>query len=119
MDKILIIEDDPDIMDIIKMALADKYIVKGRTDNEDLPTLMADFLPDLIIIDYFIGQKKATEILKEIKSVDRSKHLPFILLSGHYDIERLAREMGAASWLSKPFVLSKLYSCIDEVMSEL
>ena len=115
MKKILLIEDDPDITEIIKLSLAGKYMVKARSDNQDLLTLLEDFRPDLIMIDYYIGQKKATEIMGGIKSLETYKDLPFILFSGHHDIRNLAGAMGASAWLAKPFSLAELYSTIEKV----
>jgi DNA-binding response OmpR family regulator len=116
MKKILIIEDDEDIAEIITLALAGKYIVKARTDNKELLEILRDFQPDLVMLDYYIGQKKAHEIVEEMRNGAVNKDLPFILFSGHQDIQRLAYEMGASAWLAKPFNLSDLYSTIKKVL---
>jgi DNA-binding response OmpR family regulator len=118
MNKILVIEDDADIAEIIALALAGKHIVKATSDCQGLVNLIQDFQPDLIMIDYYIGQKKAAEIVEEIRTDLMRGHLPFILFSGHQDIERLAYEMGASAWLAKPFTLADLSSCIENVLSQ-
>ena len=118
MKKILIIEDDEDIAQIINLALAGKYLVKARSDNQELLEILANFQPDLVMLDYYIGQKKAQEIVEEMTTGAANKTLPFILFSGHQDVQRLANEMGASGWLAKPFNLSDLYSCIEIVLSK-
>lgn len=118
MKKIFIIEDDEDITQIINLALAGKYIVKARTDSQDLPEILENFQPDLVMLDYYIGQKKANEIVDEIRNGSAGKNPPFILFTGHQDIQRLASEMGASAWLAKPFNLSDLYSAIEKVLNK-
>jgi len=118
MNKILILEDDPDITEIIKLALAGRYLVTAATDNEDLLLLLDDFRPDLILIDYYIGQKKAPEIMELVRSREIYKDLPVILFSGHHDIQRLAGGMGAIAFLAKPFNLVDLYSTLEKAFKK-
>ena len=113
MKKILVIEDDQDIADIVEMALTEKYIVRTQTENAYILDAFENFTPDLIMIDNQLGQKNAPEILKEIKSVDAYKNIPFVLFSGHHDIKNLANEIDADAYLAKPFSLVDLYSCVD------
>ena len=53
-----------------------------------------------------------------IKSLETYKDLPFILFSGHHDIQNLAGTMGATAWLAKPFSLAELYSTIEKVFQK-
>lgn len=117
MKKILVIEDDQDIADIVKLALSEKYKVRTQTDNNQVLSSLEGFNPDLIMLDNQLGQKQASEIVKQIKSVDAYKNIPFVLFSGHHDIKRIATEIDANAYLSKPFALVDLYSCIDLVLS--
>jgi DNA-binding response OmpR family regulator len=116
--KILVIEDDQDIADIVEMALNEMYDVRTQTDNSQILGSFIDFKPDLILVDNQIGQRNATEIMTEIKGADDYNNIPFVLFSGHEDIKRIATEMDANAYLPKPFALVDLYSCIDLVLSE-
>jgi DNA-binding response OmpR family regulator len=111
--KILVIEDDQDIADIVELALTEKYLVKTQTDNDLILDSFEDFTPDLIMLDNQLGQKHAPEIVRQIKSIDAYKNIPFVLFSGHHDIQRIAYEIDATGYLAKPFALVDLYSCID------
>ncbi|MHA4810782.1 response regulator [Flavitalea flava] len=117
MKKIVIIEDDPDITEIIKLALAGKHLVEASNDMQGLLPLLEEFRPDLIMIDYYIGHKKADEVMQEIQALATRKDIPFILFTGHQDIKYLAGKMGASAWLAKPFALAELYACIEKVLS--
>lgn len=118
MKKILVIEDDQDIADIVEMALADLYKVQTQTDNSLILDSFKAFKPDLILVDNQIGQRNATEIVSEIKSTDDYNNIPFVLFSGHEDIRRIASEIEANAYLPKPFALVDLYECIDVVLSK-
>jgi len=115
MKKIFIVEDDEDISDILTIVLGNKYNLSIINDTNNLMERMGDFLPDLVITDNFVGQKVAAEIIKEIRGEHRFKNIPIILFSGHPDIEKLSKEIDANSYLSKPFTLQELISCIEKV----
>ena len=119
MKKILLIEDDEDTANILTMALASRYSLSMISDPDNLMEKMHDFLPDLIITDNFVGQKVAAEIIKEIRMENRFSNIPVILFSGHPDIYKLSVEISAAAYLSKPFALQDLYSCIEKVLASI
>ncbi len=116
--KILVIEDDADIADIVEMALTERYIVRTQTDNTCIEKDFQHFKPDLIMIDNQVGQMEAPDIVAELKKNNELKNIPFVLFSGHHEIQRIAGEIDAKAYLSKPFSLVDLYSCIDEVFSK-
>jgi DNA-binding response OmpR family regulator len=116
--KILVIEDDQDIADIVEMALTELYEVKTQTDNNEILSSFIAFKPDLILVDNQIGQRYATDIVSEIKAADDYNNVPFVLFSGHEDIRKIASEIKADAYLPKPFALVDLYSCIDGTLSK-
>lgn len=115
MKKNFIVEDDEDISDILTIVLGNKYNLSIINDTNNLMERLAEFLPDLVINDNFVGQKVAAEIIKEIRAEHRFNNIPIILFSGHPDIEKLSKEIEANSYLSKPFTLHQLISCIENV----
>jgi len=116
--KILVIEDDQDIAEVVEMALHEIYEVKVQTDNNQVINTCRDFMPDLILVDNQLGQKHAAEIVDEIKLISAYKNIPFVLFSGHQDIRRIANEIEATAYLAKPFALVDLYTCLDNVLSK-
>ncbi|AYL97548.1 response regulator [Mucilaginibacter celer] len=115
--KILVIEDDPDIADIMEIALGDKYDVAIKMDGYDISDHVESFSPDLIMLDNYIGQKEAKEIIAEIHLVDDHRTIPFVLFSGHDDITRIAQHINATAYLAKPFALDDLYKCVDAILA--
>jgi CheY-like chemotaxis protein len=116
MKKILCIEDDLDFASIIELALGDLYDVKIVTDTKDVMETLNAFIPDLILIDNYIGMVQAAEVIKEIKTSFLFRNIPFILCSGHVDIKKIALEISASAYLEKPFDLVELYAIVDQVL---
>ncbi len=103
---ILIIDDDENILDIIK-----KYLEAHGFDNFIMTNsgklglnAVYEYLPSIIICDYNIPDQKGSVIHDKISGNPRFKHIPFIFLSAIADkgIIRERREKGASSYLKKP-----------------
>jgi DNA-binding NtrC family response regulator len=119
MSKIFIIEDDEDTSDILTLALGNKHNLLIINDTNSMMERISEFLPDFIIMDNFVGQKVAAEIIKEIRSEHFLSKIPVILFSAHPDIEKISKEIAANAYISKPFTLQDLNSCIDKVSAKL
>lgn len=113
----MVIEDDPDIADIMDIALSDKYQVEVKTDGYDITAKIKSFSPDLIMLDNYIGQKQASDIVDEINSQVEYRTIPTVLFSGHNDIRQIAININATAYLPKPFALDELYDCIDGIFA--
>jgi two-component system sensor histidine kinase ChiS len=116
MKKILCIEDDIDIADVIELALEDLYSVKIINDAIGVTDIVLAFMPDLILIDNLIGLVEAGEVIREIKNNAILNNIPLILCSGHADIKSIADRMSVNDYLEKPFNLADLYAVIDKVL---
>ena len=109
MKRILVIEDDQDIADIVEYALTEKYMVQTQTDNNLILNSIENFTPDLIMLDNQLGQKNAPEIVKQIKSVDAYKNIPFVLFSGHHDIKRIVEKHQARIWFESTLEVGTIF----------
>ena len=117
MKKILILEDDPDIGEIVEIALSPKYVTLVKRTDKGLQEHINSFQPDVMLIDNHIGQTDASVIISKIKAGENYKSIPFILFSGSNDIKALAEELGATAYLPKPFNLNQLYQCVENVLT--
>jgi len=116
MKKILVLEDDLDIGEMVEMVLSIQYNVMVKRDDENLLTHLSQFGPDLLLIDNSLGRAKAVDVIKIIKSHEMFSQMPFILFSGHPDLKLIASELGASAYLPKPFGLEQLHRCIEKVL---
>lgn len=107
--KILLIEDDPDVLDFLKTSLkSESFTVDIAYDGSE-GSFMARTNPyDLIIIDYSLPLKNGITVCQEIRSSDIST--PIIFLTIYSDIKRKinALDMGADDYITKPFSFDEL-----------
>lgn len=119
MKKIFIIEDDEFNANILSLALSAKYSLSIVSDTIQMIEKINQFLPNLIITDNFVGQKVAAEIIAEIRAEQHLTKIPVVLLSGHPNIEKLAKDVAANAYLSKPFSLKDLNGSIENTLAML
>lgn len=116
MKKILVVDDDPDILDAIKFVLEDAgYTVSTSQKGEYAEELPKhDSLPHLVILDVLLSGKDGREICQKIKSNDRTKNLPVIMISAHPSVQQSIMDVGANAFIPKPFDISILLQKVDE-----
>ncbi|PIR20426.1 MAG: DNA-binding response regulator [Deltaproteobacteria bacterium CG11_big_fil_rev_8_21_14_0_20_47_16] len=104
---ILIVEDDPDIAQLIAFSLQQaKYHVEVASDGEKgLRVLERDPPPAMVILDLMLPGKDGLSICRSIKSNARTKNLPVLMVTAKgEEADRIVGfEMGADDYLSKPF----------------
>jgi DNA-binding NtrC family response regulator len=116
MKKIMLIEDDEDIADLVDIILSSKYKVKIHKNGFGIIKVLQQYLPDVILIDNSVGQKTAADIISEIKSSCILPIPPYILFSAHPNIEAITKQIGAVGYLAKPFEIEQLYTCIEKAL---
>lgn len=104
MKKILLVEDDPFLIDIYSTKLKESgFSVVTAADGEEAISKMREENPDLALLDVVLPQKEGWEILKEIKSDPKLKEIPIIILSNLSQKEEVEKglNLGATKYLIK------------------
>lgn len=105
--RVLIIEDDPDIVDLLtgQFAKAGGFKVSVADDGKRGLEQARDQLPSLIILDLILPRMPGLEICKILKSSEETKNIPILVLTAKSDtIDRIvALELGADDYVTKPF----------------
>src|SRR5436309_1797698 len=111
--KILVVDDEPDILDFLQIILEEEdYRVMTTEKAEYVEKLHDGGLPDLILLDVLLSGKDGREIVKHLKSQEETKHIPVIMLSAHPSSEQAARVAGADDFVAKPFEIDLLLAKI-------
>ena len=115
MTKILIIDDEIDIVNNISAILSDENYEAYKASNSDQAfDLMSLNKFDLIILDVWLDNSKldGLEILKEIR---KKESLPIIVISGHGNIEMAVQAIkdGANEFIEKPFTSERLVLSVN------
>lgn len=121
MSRILVIEDEPAISNVIKSILVDEdkgYEVDLATDGEDGLTKIAENNYDLVITDIKMPKKDGVEVL--VKALEINPDLPFIMISGHGDIDTAVDciKKGAFDYISKPPDLNRFLSTVRNALDK-
>ena len=112
--KILVVDDDPDILEFLQVALKEEGYVVGVSDKgEYLEQLRNGGLPDFILLDVLLSGKDGREIVKFLKNQDETRHIPVLMFSAHPSAEQTAREAGADDFIAKPFDIDVLLRKIE------
>jgi len=115
--KIIIFDDDEDILSICSYILAQQgWEVITYTDCNDIAERVADVNPSVILMDNWIPDAGGIIATQTLKNVEELKHIPVIYFSANSDIQLLANHAGAETYLAKPFDLDELEKVINRVL---
>jgi two-component system OmpR family response regulator len=113
--KILLLEDDPVLSDIITDFLEERYEVDSVHSSERALSLTEKNRYDLYIFDINVPGITGIDLLKELRAF--SDHTPAILITAYQDTARLKRgfDAGAEDYIRKPFDLEELAARIENI----
>ena len=117
--KILIVEDDRDIVEMITYNLrADGYEVLSAFTGKDGITLARRERPDLIILDIMLPVMDGFEVCRVLKSTEATACVPIIILSAKsQETDKIVGlELGADDYVTKPFSPRELIARIKAVL---
>lgn len=115
MKRILVCDDDLDILDILDYALTDSgWEVVKSYDVNNIIDKVSSVLPSVIIMDNWIPGVGGIEATQTIKKHPVFKDIPVIYLTANNDIDVLAAEAGADLAMPKPFDLDYLTEMVEK-----
>tara|TARA_B110000046_G_scaffold23921_1_gene23025 strand:+ start:1816 stop:2514 length:699 start_codon:yes stop_codon:yes gene_type:complete len=114
--KILVVDDDPDIVELLKYNLSsDGYKVKSASNGVQAVSLAKEFIPDLTILDIMMPNMDGVETCRQIRSIPAlaNKFIIFLTARSEEYSEIAAFEMGADDYITKPIKPRALISRIN------
>jgi two-component system phosphate regulon response regulator PhoB len=118
--KILVIEDDKDIRDIIAYILEEEnFEVISSGDSKILRSINED-KPDLILMDNWLTEWKSDangqQLSKMLKTNPATTHIPIIIISAVNNIKEIAEAGLADAYLKKPFDTTELLKIVKKLL---
>ena len=117
--KVLLIEDDIKISDLVKDSLLDEgYVVDQAFDGEEGYFKILENQPDLIILDIMIPKMNGYKVCAKVR--ERGVMSPILMLtakSGEYDVEE-GLDTGANDYLRKPFSMIELLARVRKLLKK-
>ena len=103
--KVLVIDDDPDILDVLQLTLNEHYTVFAANNGTEGLELVKTKAPDIIITDYMMPVMNGPEFCRNLRKDILLQHLPVIMLTGKGETKDMVTgiESGADDYLVKPF----------------
>ena len=115
--KILIADDDHDILEAMKMMLEMEGYDVVTTHNGKHVANMLNHHPDLLLLDIWMSGIDGRDICRKIKSKNSTKDVPIIMISASHEIAKSARASGADDFIAKPFQMNEILSKVAEHIS--
>ena len=119
MPRIYVIDDDTDLLKVVKSLLIKKgFDVYTFADWEIANNSMRIFEPQLILLDVFLSGIDGLDVCKKLKASPFTKHIPILLISAYPRIaESAIHDYGADDFIAKPFEVSELIMKVHSVLS--
>lgn len=112
--RILIFDDDVDILSICSFILEEQgWDVHTSPHCNDIVNNVRNIQPDVILMDNWIPDSGGVIATQTLKKEDDLKNIPVIYFSANNDIQSLANQAGADTYLEKPFDLTELEMVIE------
>jgi signal transduction histidine kinase len=111
---VLIVEDTPDVIRVIHLALRRQFRVLAAPSGSKGLELATKHLPSLIITDFMMPEMDGMEMTRRLREDARTRHIPIVMLTARGDVEdRVAGlEAGVNAYLTKPFSAKELVSAV-------
>jgi DNA-binding response OmpR family regulator len=119
MSKILILDDDQDLLSVVKSLLKKNGFDVWAFANwqkawEDIKRNK----PNLILLDVFLKGMDGMDVCKKLKASTLTRNIPVIMFSSYPNIAEIAiHEFGADEFIAKPFEVNEMVRKINEVLS--
>jgi Response regulators consisting of a CheY-like receiver domain and a winged-helix DNA-binding domain len=115
--KVLIIEDEPNMRQVIQESLQkEKFIVEEAEDYNSALNKINDYDYDCILLDIMLPGGSGLDILEELKKLHRADSVLIISAKDSLDDKVRGLELGADDYLTKPFHLAELNARIKSVI---
>jgi CheY-like chemotaxis protein len=115
--KILIADDDPAILDSLRLILeVDGYEVTTVDRGEEIVKVV-ESKPDLLLLDIWMAGQDGRELCRKLKSDKRTASIPIILFSAGREMADSAKAAGANDFVEKPFEIETLLEKIQKLTS--
>ncbi len=118
--RILIVDDEPHIQEVIRVSLEDfGFDLMEVSDGENVFQTVLDARPDLILLDVMMPGKDGYAVCQELKADPQTAAIPIILLTAKSRPEEMEQGLaaGANAYVAKPFSPLSLLTVIHQHLS--
>lgn len=116
---VLVVDDNTEMRSYLRKLLQDKYSILEAADGREALKILEDNFVNLVVSDVMMTGMDGFELCRTIKSDMRFSHIPVVLLTAKTNIQSKIEgmEMGADSYIEKPFSAPYLLAVISNLIS--
>ena len=121
MKKILIVDDEQDIVESLKFVLeVSGFMCYTAYNGEDGLRLAKEIMPDLIILDVMMPKINGYKISRLLKYDNQYKDIPIIMVTARSQMEdkMIGEETGVNEYITKPFELEQIVKKVEEYLND-
>lgn len=116
--RILIIDDDLAIVDVLEMIFDEEgYAVLRAYSGHEALTLAKQHTPDLMLLDLMLPDMHGSVVADHIRSEPTLKHIPILVVSASKDMQDIASTMDVQGAIAKPFQMNTLLATVERQLS--
>ena len=109
MKKVLVVDDDRDLLEMVEMALTEQgFEVSTLEEGKSFFTEIQNFEPDVILLDVFLNDADGRELCHQLKSDPSLKDIPVALYSAGHMSNATIVNSKANMYITKPFNIQQL-----------
>ena len=113
--KIMIVDDDHDALESLKLLLESSYdVCLAQSGVDALTELNHGFYPEALLLDLLMPDMDGVLLAREMRRL--GVKVPILVISADPEAERKAEEVGAAELLRKPFTYEQLKAKLERVL---
>jgi len=113
--RILIVDDDHDIVDAMEAILMmEDYVVMHAYDGNGGIQKAHDCNPQIILLDYMLPDITGKEVAQAIQSHPELHKIPIILVSAAREAQETSKNLGLAGYIEKPFDMDVLLQTVKQ-----
>ena len=115
--KVLVIEDDPSLREIICRSLEkERYVTEEAPDFQTALEKTADYTYDCILLDIMLPDGNGLDLLEELKKENKKENIIIISAKDSLEDKVTGLDLGADDYLPKPFHLAELIARVKSVI---
>ncbi len=118
--KVLIVDDDPEIVELFVDVLErdGRFDIRTAATGYDAGIVTQEFMPDLIILDYMLPDINGNVVCQTLRANPAFEHIKIVIVSGVVNQDEIndLLKAGADEFVKKPFNIEKLIDRIGELL---
>lgn len=119
MKRILVVDDNADILDVVRIFLeSNGFEVFTISNGDNILTDIANYSPQIILLDVYLRGANGVEICNNLKSNSSSRHIPIIMFSAQTTDYLILRKCAADDFIEKPFDEKILVEKINHLLEQ-